>query len=199
MQYTVHYYILFTAVKVIVILKAVIMQWRIFMSVKFYHLGSECSVDISHAWQWSSFTTLLPTPKYRITYFVAVVIVLIFPYIVYGGIKANKTDILISLHKCKQILLKNCVHQWMKKYVFLAHIIQQSIVKLPDKQLQWSQFPLIHSVLLQICPSEKYWHLSSNDPQNSENNSNLKPKKYCQFSQKKCMNTSNTMNNTKIF
>jgi len=49
MQYTVHYYILFTAVKEKVILKAVIMEWRIFVSVKFYHSGSECSVDTSHA------------------------------------------------------------------------------------------------------------------------------------------------------
>jgi hypothetical protein len=80
---------------------------------------------------------------------------------------------LISLHKCKQILLNNGVNQWMKKYVFLALIIQQSIVKLPDKQLQWSQFPLTHSVLLQICPIELYWHLSNNDPRNSESHSNL--------------------------
>ena len=118
---------------------------------------------------------LLPSTESHI--FLAVVIVLLFPYIVYGGIRANKTDILISLHKCKLILLNNCLRQWMKKYVFLAHIIQQSIVKLPDKQLQWSQFPLTHSVLLQICPSEKYWHLSNNDPQSSENNSNLQPNK----------------------
>lgn len=84
---------------------------------------------------------------------------------------------LISLHKCKQILLNNGVYQWMKKYVFLALIIQQSIVKLWDKQLQWSQFPLTHSVLLQIHPTEQYWHLSSNDTQNSENHSNLQPNK----------------------
>jgi len=106
MQYTVHYYILFTAVKETVILKVVKMQWRIFVSVKFYHSGSECSDD---ACQWSSFTTLLPTPKYKIMYFVAVVIILLFPYNVYGGVRANKTDMLTSLHKCKQILSNNSV------------------------------------------------------------------------------------------
>jgi len=45
MQYTVHYYILFTALKQPVILKAVKIQWRISVSVKFYHSGSECSDD----------------------------------------------------------------------------------------------------------------------------------------------------------
>ena len=74
-------------------------------------LGSECSVDTSRAWQWSTFTTMLPTPKYKITYFVADVIVLLFLYNVYSGIRANKTDMLISLHKCKKIQLKNDVHQ----------------------------------------------------------------------------------------
>jgi len=49
--------------------------------------------------------------KYKITYFVAVVIVILFPYNVYGGIRVNKTDMLISLHKCKQILLNNGVYQ----------------------------------------------------------------------------------------
>lgn len=174
MQYTVHYYILFTAVKERMILKSVKMQWRFYVSVKFYHSGSECSDD---AWQWSSFTTLLPTPKYKIMYFVADVIVLLFPYNVYGGVKTNKTDMLISLHKCKQILSNNSVHKWMKMYVFLALIVHQSILKLPDKQPHWSQFPLTRSVLLQLCPKEQYWHLSNNDPRISENHSNLQPNK----------------------
>jgi len=55
--------------------------------------------------------TLLPTPKYKIMYFLAVVIVLLFPYNVYCGVRANRTDMLISLHKCKEILSNNCVHQ----------------------------------------------------------------------------------------